>query len=208
MVNTLKYILPTRKVSPHNISGTSLGWLTILQPCNLNLRSRLYSSTSNKPLNVAIPTRCALATGEATRFPCIESFLEDATLQPYVHDCIINVLESNNMYWFVVFFKCHCRLRRNKSLAQGDRKWTSLCRDILVMWLSSRTLEKVVNMRGQVRLGSQQASTLIILAWIDLVTHHRFAMKAKAIWCSAIPWILMFRKSIWIRGQNLQKLTC
>lgn len=80
----------------------------------MTIRARLYSSTKRGPIQVAVPTRCNFPAREAgPRFPYAESVLADSKIQPYVHDCMVIIREGKWTYRFRVFFKRHCRLRKN-----------------------------------------------------------------------------------------------
>ncbi|KAI6108770.1 hypothetical protein EDD16DRAFT_1460282, partial [Pisolithus croceorrhizus] len=83
---------------------------------------RLYSASYCRPQQVAMLTRCANISRNATRYPVVESVLQDAALQPYVHNCQITVHEGRRTYHYCIFFKQHCRLRANAMLDkfQGD----------------------------------------------------------------------------------------
>ncbi|KAI6120545.1 hypothetical protein EV401DRAFT_1859664, partial [Pisolithus croceorrhizus] len=72
-------------------------------------------------------------------YPVAESVLQDAALQPYVHNCQITVHEGRCTYHYCIFFKWHCRLRANAMLDkfQGD---------VVIMKIGTRVLS-VVNMR-------------------------------------------------------------
>ncbi|KAH7916966.1 hypothetical protein BV22DRAFT_986628, partial [Leucogyrophana mollusca] len=80
------------------------------------IRCRLYSTWRSKPLQVAVATRCGDRIGRANRYPFVESLLDEAVLQPYVHDCLVRVHEGGVTHDFRIFFKRHCLLRINQSL--------------------------------------------------------------------------------------------
>jgi hypothetical protein len=83
----------------------------------MRLRSRLYPSSGIKPVQVAVPTRCTRPAREiGPRFPFAESILAEATIQPYVHDCVVQIIEAGRAHQFRVFFKNHRRLQPNQSL--------------------------------------------------------------------------------------------
>ncbi|KAI6116971.1 hypothetical protein EDD17DRAFT_1416939, partial [Pisolithus thermaeus] len=86
------------------------------------LRCRLYSASCCRPRQVAMLTRCASLSLNAIRYPVAESVLQDAALQPYVHNCQITVHEGRHTYHYCIFFKRHCRLRANPMLGKfrGD----------------------------------------------------------------------------------------
>lgn len=112
----------------------------------MKLRSRLYSSSRTKPMQVAVPTRCVFPAAQVgPRFPFAESVLAEATVQPYVHDCVVKVIEAGRTYRFRVFFKRHCRLRTNRSFPAKPRN--VFHGDILVMRAAALHYSSVVNMR-------------------------------------------------------------
>ena len=113
----------------------------------MNICSRLYSSSKFKPVQVMVPTRCVFPAREVgPRFPFVESILAEATIQPYVHDCVVNVTEAGRTHRFRVFFKRHCRLRLNRSLP-ARRGRVAFRSDILVMRAAALHTHSVVNMR-------------------------------------------------------------
>ena len=60
--------------------------------------ARLYVSDC-RPCQVLVPTWFKFplrAVGPC--FPLMESILEDAKIQPYIHDCIVNVIEGAHTY--------------------------------------------------------------------------------------------------------------
>lgn len=108
------------------------------------LRCRLYSTTASKPRQVLVTTRCADRRVKGSRYPFVESLLEDAVLQPYIHDCMVQIWEGRHLYRFRVFFKRHCHLPINRSLPE-----LSLRGDGVVMRLSKGNNLSVINMRGR-----------------------------------------------------------
>jgi hypothetical protein len=85
-------------------------------------------------------------TSGLIQYPFAESVLQDAALQPYVHDCVVRVNEGPHTYNFRVFFKRHCRLRLNMSLSKQSVP-TNFRGDIVVMKIGVRN--EYVNMRGR-----------------------------------------------------------
>lgn len=115
----------------------------------MRIRARLYSSTKARLAQVAVPTRCAFAPREAGPcFPYAESILGDAKIQPYIHDCMVTIREGTSTYRFRVFFKRHCRLRKNRSFP-SVRGTIPVCSDILVMRVAAINTSSVVNMRDR-----------------------------------------------------------
>jgi hypothetical protein len=90
-------------------------------------------------------TRCSGHSRTAQRFPVPESLFEEATVQPYVHNCLITVREGRHIYRFCVFFKRHLRLRANSLLSTGDHEFRG---DAVVMKIGVNN-PSVVNMRGR-----------------------------------------------------------
>jgi len=91
-----------------------------------------------------MPTRCTGSSRSAQRFPVPEGLLQDARLQPYVHDCQITVHEGRHTYRFCIFFKRHCRLQPNPLLSAVGSQFRG---DAVVMRLGGAS--SVINMRGR-----------------------------------------------------------
>jgi hypothetical protein len=72
--------------------------------------------------------------------------MDDATLQPHVHNCTVTVLDGMQSFVYKVYFKRHKYLPLNRSIpVHGDH-----CRlrgDIVVMRAAARG-DGVVSMRG------------------------------------------------------------
>ncbi|KAG1750311.1 hypothetical protein EDD22DRAFT_785287, partial [Suillus occidentalis] len=109
------------------------------------LRCRLYSTSWTRPRQVTMLTRCSGHSRTAQRFPVPESLLEEATVQPYVHNCFVNVREGRHVYRFCIFFKRHLHLRANMLLSRGNNKFRG---DAVVMRIGVNN-PSVVNMRGR-----------------------------------------------------------
>lgn len=94
-----------------------------------------------------MPTRCTSPNPSRTakRFPVPESLLQDATLQPYVHNCQVTVHEGRHTYKFCIFFKRHCRLQRNALLSGVGNHFRG---DAVVMRVGVGP-RSVVNMRAR-----------------------------------------------------------
>lgn len=112
----------------------------------MKIRGRLYTG-SQKPCQVLVPTRCVLpARAIGPRFPFAESILDDGVIQPYVHDCVVNVEEGELTHRFRIYYKMHSRLG-NKQLFPGSN-----CRmrgSLFVMRMAAIEPSSVVNMRGR-----------------------------------------------------------
>ena len=72
--------------------------------------------------------------------------LEDAKIQPYVHDCIVNVIEGAHTYQFHVFYKRHVQLWANNYLPMTDG--VLMQGSMFVMRVAALEPSSVVNMRG------------------------------------------------------------
>ncbi|KAG1865295.1 hypothetical protein F4604DRAFT_1586028 [Suillus subluteus] len=127
MVNTRKYIFPA--------SSTT----------ELHLRCRLYSSSWSKPCQVTMLTRCSDRSRNGKHFPVPESLLDCASVQPYVHNCLVTLHEGRHVYQFSVFFKWHCRLQTNPLLSSSDHIFQG---DAVVMRIGV-SAGSIVNMRGR-----------------------------------------------------------
>ena len=118
-----------------------------LQSHEMKIRARLYAS-DRRPCQVLVPTWCKFPPrAVGPRFPYAESMLEDAKIQPYVHDCIVNVIEGAHTYRFRVFYKRHARLRANNHLPMTDG--VSMRGSMFVMRVAALEPSSVVNMRGR-----------------------------------------------------------
>lgn len=118
------------------------------QTHSVRLRSRLYSTHLGRALQVLVPTQCIFpAKQPGPRYPVAEGVLANSTIQPYIHDCIVNVTEGKQIHRFRVFYKRHSRLRNNRSLPHiaGLQAFRG---DIVVMRVGALHELSVVNMRG------------------------------------------------------------
>lgn len=173
----------------------------------MRIRARLYSSTKTKPIQIAVPTRCTLPPREAgPRFPYAESILADAKTQPYIHDCMVILREGKSTYRFRVFFKRHCRLKKNRSFRplQGI---TPICSDMFVMRIAAANTSSVVNMRDRDTILADymiprwRVSVLNVgdIFWLNLC-RHRFAHTISRFKSGRrLPTLLKFRRSLGIR---------
>ena len=81
-------------------------------------------------------------------YPFPENHIDDNTIQPYVHNCVITVHERQNSYQYMVFFKRHCHIRPSNSLLNlrgGGRP--ILKGDVVVMRIGLTS--SYVNMRDR-----------------------------------------------------------
>ena len=118
-----------------------------LQSHEMKIRARLYAS-DRRPCQVLVPTWCKFPPrAVGPHFPYTESMLEDAKIQPYVHDCIMNMIEGAHTYRFHVFYKRHARLRANNHLPMTDG--VSMRGSMFVMRVAALEPSSVVNMRGR-----------------------------------------------------------
>jgi hypothetical protein len=81
----------------------------------------------------------------AKRYPIPEGLLNDAAVQPYVHNCFVTLHEGRHTYQFCIFFKRHCYLRVNTLLSSGDNVFRG---DAAVARVGA-SAGSVVNMRGR-----------------------------------------------------------
>jgi hypothetical protein len=115
MVYSRDFIPSSRRVSDgDNILLTSI--LTYVQAKQIHLRARLYPSTGRcKPVQALVPVRI-----EANKyFPIPEGLFQQASVQPYIHNCQVTILEGSSRYQFTIFFKNHCRLALNLTLPRN-----------------------------------------------------------------------------------------
>lgn len=141
MVNSRTYILPSASVSPHRF--LPIVTYKRLQSPEFRLRCRLYSTSCHRPRQVEMLTRCADASHGSPHFPMAEALLQEAALQPYIHNCQVTVVEGRHTYQYCVFFKRHCRLPANR-LLNNIHEFRG---DVAIMRIGAQT--RVVNMRGR-----------------------------------------------------------
>ncbi|KAI6104687.1 hypothetical protein EDD17DRAFT_1466019, partial [Pisolithus thermaeus] len=99
------------------------------------LQCRLYSTSCSRPRQAEMLTRCAAMSHGSPHFPMAEMLLQDATLQPYVHNCQVTVHEGQHTHNYCIFFKQHCQLQVN-TLLSGDGEFQG---DVMVMRISTWT---------------------------------------------------------------------
>ena len=142
MVNTHTYILPSSTVSiPHRREiNYSNSWVKTPE---LHLRCRLYSASMSIPCQVMMLTHCTGLSRLSQHFPVAESLLQDARMQPYVHDCEVTVHKGRHTYRFCIFFKRHCHLQSNPLLSTMGNQFRG---NAVVMRVGGSS---VVNMHGR-----------------------------------------------------------
>jgi hypothetical protein len=117
------------------------------------LRCRLYSTERTHPLQTTVAARGAGPTSCKTRYPFAESVLGGSTMQPYVHNCMVDVKERGRTYRFTVFFKRHCMLPINNCITrlkyQAHLDTQPFRGDIVVMRVASKNTGSYVNMRDR-----------------------------------------------------------
>ena len=105
----------------------------------MHIHGQLYTNNS-KPCQVLVPTQCLRLTREVVpRFPYAERILNNASIQPYVHDVIVNIEEGEQTYTFWVFYKLHHTL--------PQCPFIQLQESMFVMWVAALEPESVVNMQ-------------------------------------------------------------
>ncbi|KAG6849547.1 hypothetical protein H0H93_007562 [Arthromyces matolae] len=110
-------------------------------PFNVFLRSRLYSTNNLKPSLISIHTRTSSTDPKTTRYPSVEPFLSNFRLQPYVHDTLLFIRRGSYAAHFRVYFKRHKYLSKNRHI-------DTVRGDVLIMKVSSKNAESLVNMRS------------------------------------------------------------
>ncbi|TDL13400.1 hypothetical protein BD410DRAFT_735453, partial [Rickenella mellea] len=106
---------------------------------------RLYSSKATRPGPANIAVRCTDGTRKGLQYANVESMLDGAVLQPYIHDCVVTVHELGVKHRFAVYFKRHIRLPINTSI-NGNGAFRG---DVVVMRVSAANTQSVVNLRGR-----------------------------------------------------------
>ena len=75
------------------------------QSHEMKIWARLYVS-DHRPCQVLVPKWCKFPLRAAGPcFPLMESVPEGTKIQPYVHDCVMNVIEGAHTYQFHIFYK-------------------------------------------------------------------------------------------------------
>ncbi|KAG1889728.1 uncharacterized protein F5891DRAFT_965218 [Suillus fuscotomentosus] len=143
MVNTRTYILPTSSAS--YLKFLLVFRLQLNQTLEFHVRCRLYSASWSRPRQVTMLTRCSDRSCNAKRFPVPESLLNDATVQPYVHNCLVTLHEGRRICQFCIFFKWHCHLRINTLLSSDG----NVFRGDAAITRVGTSAGSVVNMRGR-----------------------------------------------------------
>lgn len=182
-----------RGASLSNIDAPSTH--SALQAPELRLRCRLYSVASKKPRQVSLATRCS-PTG---RYPLAESVLDEAALQPYIHDCTVHIHEGDTVHRFRIFYKRHCRLPVNQSTHLVTER--ALRGDAVVMRIGAKDSQIVVNMRGRDCALSDYAVKRYVMYRLSCASTHRVLRFAAYISYrttrrSQTPRVLVFRKTI------------
>lgn len=153
-------------------NGLKRPMLIILQISTVQIRSRVYSVNKNRPRQVNVATRCS----PLSRSPMPESVLDDARLQPYVHDVVVTVQTRREVHCFTIFYKNHVRLRRNKCIRTFFRG------DAVVMRHGSNTRKTYVNMRSNDNAIADYAMerwVLLVSILIFLVAHMNILLRSK-----------------------------
>lgn len=115
----------------------------IWQISEVELRSRLYSTSEFKPRQVLVTSRQDHIFFPCVRYPYAENYMQNSQIQPYIHNCVVTVHEGINTYRFMVFFKNHQHLPRNSCFVA--LRCSNLRGDVLVMRIGARF--SYVNMR-------------------------------------------------------------
>ncbi|KAJ3858163.1 hypothetical protein EV359DRAFT_88158 [Lentinula novae-zelandiae] len=106
------------------------------------LRSRFYSAYTHTPRTFYVLTAASTLNAQACRHPLVDLYFESHRYQPYTHDVFVHLkVPGRSNTSFRVFFKRSTRLPVNPVLGvQGD---------LVVMRISSKGRNSVVNMRGR-----------------------------------------------------------
>ena len=80
-------------------------------------------------------------------YPFPENHIDENTIQPYVHNCVVTIYENKNLYRYMAFFKRHDHLRPNNSLYKLRGGRSILKGDVIVMRVGSTS--SYVNMRDR-----------------------------------------------------------
>ena len=147
MVNNRIFIQPSNKVSIYWSPSIRVLCLHTCKTHEMKIHARRYAS-DRRPYQVLVPTRCRFPPREVgPRFPFAESILDDAAVQPYVHDCIVNIKEGQHTHQFRVFYKRHVWLHTNTFLPMTD--CVSMRGSMLVMRVAALDSSSIVNMQGR-----------------------------------------------------------
>jgi hypothetical protein len=103
-------------------------------------------------------------------FPIPEGLFQQASIQPFIHSCQVTILEGSSRFEFAIFFKNHCRLAPNLSLARNlecvrnPRQEGPFFRGDLVI-LKMGVRKPFVNIRGhETRIADYAAKRCVVIA--------------------------------------------
>ncbi|KAL4255932.1 hypothetical protein AB1N83_014448 [Pleurotus pulmonarius] len=127
-----------------SLSSLHTSCLRWLQAHEMKLRCRFYASHGSKPIFTSLGARCDCG---GSRYAYLESLLDDAALQPYVHDCLLTVKERNRLHRFRIFFKRHTLLPLNGAVQSlGTAAFKG---DVVIARVAVRDEVSLVNMRAR-----------------------------------------------------------
>ena len=86
---------------------------------------------------------------DSHQFPLIKGVFTDFDIQCHIHDMIIIMQEGSHLHKFRLFFKNHCRIKLNTTVAALGRDRRCWRGDIVVMRAGKVVDNSVVNMRGK-----------------------------------------------------------
>ncbi|KAJ7100531.1 hypothetical protein C8R44DRAFT_888340 [Mycena epipterygia] len=127
------------------------------QTIDTSLRSRLYSTSDALPTAIRVLTRCSSTNLQDLRYPCVESVLDSAGVQPHVHDIHVVFKHGRRITHFRAFFKRHVNLPANPHV--------DIRGELLIMRIASHNDNSVVNIRpGDRKLADYVASKFVLLS--------------------------------------------
>ncbi|KAJ7475538.1 hypothetical protein B0H11DRAFT_1917718 [Mycena galericulata] len=108
------------------------------------LKARLYPAVGRRSF-VPVHVLCPRSNPQQDRYPCVESVMDSANIQAFIHDVPVTVLRQLPtgrviLSVFRCYFKRHKRLPHNHAL--------NLKGDVLVMRVAAKNFFSVMNMRG------------------------------------------------------------
>ena len=146
MVNNRIFIQPSTKVSIYWSPSIRVLCLHTCETHEMKIHAQRYASDC-RPYQVLVQTCCRFPPREVGPcFPFAESILDNAAVQPYVHDAIVNVKEGQHTHQFRVFYKWHVWLHTNTFLPMTD--CVSMRGSMLVMHVAALDSSSIVSMWG------------------------------------------------------------
>lgn len=106
------------------------------------VRARMFSASGKVARQVLVNVRHLNMKRQCQMQPLVAECLDETSTQAYVHNMIVKTKLRGKTINFGVFFKRHCRLRRNPTISKAPVQG-----DVIVMRMG-KGYETYVNLRG------------------------------------------------------------